>query len=555
MSKRLDPLSELRTALKGAQSCEAHPPIARSTSPEQAALFYGAFQFCAESQRIEHLRWLALNDLFFLGVYLLHRSHWIGENPRQKTLTLEHRGKIRDWYFARCGEVQAEPDGCCDIWAREHAKSEIITFGLTIQDILRDPNETFGIFSHNRPMAKQFLRLIKTEFEVNEELKTLFSDVLFRDPQRESPKWSVDDGIIVRRNSNTKESTIEAWGLVDGQPTSKRFSKLVYDDIVARDQISEQMIRRTTEELHNSYALTASDPPIRRIIGTPQEIGDTICDLMENGPFTVRVHPAIDAAGQPVFFSEAKLADFKNTMSPKVFALQFLLDPKQARDNHQVGFDDAWFQTYRTPRNIKSLNRYILIDPAGKSKDSNSYFAAWVIGLCSDKHYYILDGVLDRIGLVQRSDLLFRLVRQWEPLKVVYEKFAFQSDIEHLHDKMDQDNYRFTIVPVAGGQLSKDERIERLMPDFRSGLIVFPERLMYLTNEGKEIDLVKRFKDIEYSRFPFNPKFRDQLDALSRLKDEAEVNYVWPRSYGAGDSTEDHWTGGAYDGGGGWMSG
>ena len=51
------------------------------------------------------------------------------------------------------------------IWSgnsREHAKSEIITFALTIQDILRDPNETFGIFSHNRPMAKQFLRLIKT---------------------------------------------------------------------------------------------------------------------------------------------------------------------------------------------------------------------------------------------------------------------------------------------------------------------------------------------------------------------------------------------------------
>jgi hypothetical protein len=554
MAHRLDPLSELKSALKGAQSCEAHPPIARTTSPEQAALFYGAFQYCAESQRIEHLRWLGRNDLFFLGVYLLHRTHWIGQNPRQKTLTPAHRRKITQWYFDRCEEVQLDPDNNCDVWAREHAKSEIITFALTIEDILRDPNETFGIFSHNRPMAKQFLRLIKTEFEVNEELKILYPDILYPDPQRESPKWSVDDGIIVRRTSNTKESTIEAWGLVDGQPTSKRFSKLVYDDVVARDQISEQMIRRTTEELHNSYALTASDPPIRRIIGTPQEIGDTICDFMENGPFKVRVHPAIDDTGQPVFFSEAKLADFKNTMSPKVFALQFLLDPKKARDNHQVGFDDAWFQTYRTPRNIKSLNRYILIDPAGsKSKDSNSYFAAWVVGLCSDKHYYILDGVLDHLGLVQRSDLIFKLVRQWEPLKVVYEKFAFQSDIEHLHDKMDQDNFRFVIVPVAGGQLSKDQRIERLMPDFRTGLIVFPERLMYQTSEGKEIDLIKRFRDIEYSRFPFNPKFRDQLDALSRLKDEAEVNYVWPRAYGTAESTAEGWHDGSVESGG-WMS-
>ena len=94
MSRRLDPLSELKSALKGAQSCDAHPPIARSTSPEQAALFYGAFQFCAESRRIEHLRWLALNDLFFLGVYILHRTHWIGDHPRQKSLNAEHRAKI-----------------------------------------------------------------------------------------------------------------------------------------------------------------------------------------------------------------------------------------------------------------------------------------------------------------------------------------------------------------------------------------------------------------------------------------------------------------------------
>jgi len=63
----------------------------------------------------------------------------------------------RDWYFTRCREVQAAPDGYLDLWGREHGKSSLITFGLTIQDILNDPEITVGIFSYSRPIAKAFL--------------------------------------------------------------------------------------------------------------------------------------------------------------------------------------------------------------------------------------------------------------------------------------------------------------------------------------------------------------------------------------------------------------
>src|SRR5215472_9390747 len=356
-------LKQLKAALLKHKSCDTHPPLRRSLDPEEAALFHESFQHCSEGRRIEHLRWMCLHDLFFLGVYVLHRSHWIGANPKQAGLSQEHKIRIARWYHARCCEVEDNPNGRLDVWAREHGKSEILTYALIIQDILKDPNETIGIFSHNRPLAKQFLRLIKVEFEINDELKALFPEILYSDPKRESPKWAIDDGITVKRSSNIKESTVEAWGLIDGQPTSKRFSILHYDDIVARDQISEMMVDKTTQELENSFALTASDPPIMRLIGTPQEIGDTICEYLDNGKFKVRRHPAVDGKSQSVFFSEAKLADFKAKMSPKVFALQFLLDPKKAQEAHEIGFESAWFKTYRGDLNVKSLNRYILVDP------------------------------------------------------------------------------------------------------------------------------------------------------------------------------------------------
>jgi len=176
---------------------------------------------CSDSERIDLTRALCKSDLFFLLWYALGRTDM--ERP---------------WLLDRCKEVQAAPNDRLDLWSREHYKSTIITFGLTIQDILNDPETTIGIFSHTRPIAKGFLRQIKREFEANELLKSLFPDVLWTSPSKEAPKWSEDDGIVVKRKSNPKESTIEAWGLVDGQLTSKHYRTLLYDDVVTLESVT-----------------------------------------------------------------------------------------------------------------------------------------------------------------------------------------------------------------------------------------------------------------------------------------------------------------------------
>ena len=84
----------------------------------------------------------------------------------------------------------------------------------------------------------------------------------------EAPKWSEDDGIIVKRSSNPKESTVEAWGLVDGQPTSRHFDLIIYDDVVTRESVTTpDMIQKTTDAWELSLNLL-SENGRKRYIGT-----------------------------------------------------------------------------------------------------------------------------------------------------------------------------------------------------------------------------------------------------------------------------------------------
>jgi len=249
---------------------------------------------------------LGRTDLFFLLVFILKRDD-----------------ANRDFVFDRCREVEAEPNGYIDLWSREHYKSSVITCALTIQDILNDSEKTFCIFSHTRPIAKGFLRQIKREFEDNELLKSLYPDVLYQNPHKDSPKWSEDEGITVKRKGNPKECTVEAWGLVDGQPISKHFDVLIYDDVVTdRSVTTPEMMEKTTASWELSQSL-GKEGGIQRHIGTRYHFNDTYRVLMRRGACTPRIYPATKNGkpdGEPVMMSREELTDRRKRQGSYVFS-------------------------------------------------------------------------------------------------------------------------------------------------------------------------------------------------------------------------------------------
>ena len=487
--------------------------------------------------------------------------HWLGRNDRYFLLTcLLRRGDARDdWLYARCREVERDPNDYLDLWAREHYKSTIITFAGIIQEILRDPEITIGIFSNNRGIAKTFLRQIKEEFEGNEELKVVYPEICWAEPKKHSPKWSEDDGIVVRRRSNPKESTVEAWGLVDGMPTGRHFRLRVYDDVVTEKTVtSPDMIKKTTEMFELSDNLGARGGRVW-MIGTRYHYGDTYGVIINRGVTRERRYSATHDGtfdGVPVFLTQAEWDKKKRVMSKPIIASQQLLNPLAGTDKR---FDIAWLKYWLLrPRR---LNVYILCDPSKGRSNTSDFYAMAVIGIDINRNKYLLDGIRHRAPLSKRWILLRDMWKRWTRMpgitgvQVGYEQYGMQTDMEYFEQMMEIEKISFSIEELnwtREGQESKQYRIERLEPDFRGGRLMLPkvcdisaegtitpydprkkkrvqeaiesgdrhlvpEPLRRLDEDGKIYDVLEGFVE-EYMFFPVAPH-DDFLDAMSRIYD------------------------------------
>jgi hypothetical protein len=412
---------------------------------------------------------------------------------------------------------------------------------------LVDPEITVGIFSHTRPIAKGFLRQIKVEFESNETLKAVFPDVLWDDPKKQAPKWSEDDGIVVKRKGNPAASTIEAWGLVDGQPTGKHFKLRVYDDVVTKESVTTpEQISKTTEALELSNNLGSEGGRVR-FIGTRYNFADTYQSIMDRGAVRPRIYPATDDGtrdGAPVFFSEEYWADKKLNQSDATLACQMLQNPIAGQ---QAMFDIKDLQFYEVrPR---TLNVYILIDPARSQKRDSANTAMAVIGIDSGRRKWLLDGYNHRMKLNERYARMCELRKKWlniqgvQIVRIGYEVYGAQADMDYFAEQMSKDKNGFEIVELAwprDGDGSKLDRVQRLQPDIKQGRLLLPRTADGVTAEQQRISdagepyrvakaIRKRDQDgnvydlgaqlvQQIHFFPFGG-LKDLVDAVSRIYD------------------------------------
>lgn len=435
------------------------------------------------------------------------------------------------------------------LWAREHFKSTLITKIQTMQRVLANPEERIGLFSYSRPIARSFLRTIKHVFESSELLKACFPDVLFNNPQLEAPKWSEEDGIVVKRKGYFGEATIEAWGLLEGMPTSKHFSGRVYDDIetdvtTSSPEVMEKLIYAfelsqnlgTAEGWHNVIGTTYHHNGLLTLLQEKKAPDGVLIYKISKRPATHDGTPN----GNPVLLSERRIAELK--ANPKTFFPQQLLNPTP---QGTASLDPKLLVEVQASDIPKTLYKFMLIDPAGV--DRNREGDAWAIGVVGvdpfiddvgASNIYLLDLVLQPLDEVQAiTEVVSMYLRNGRVIKLGVEKVAMNSTEVHVANALrakgrlvSQETGNLVLLRPAGR--SKQERIERALPwPLAQGRIKISSAIP------------KAYKDrlkTEMERFPF--WHDDGIDMLSYIYDLIN-DYRFPKHVTDSESKKkiDYW--------------
>lgn len=461
-------------------------------------------------------RWLFQHDLFFLVFFGLR---WPGAN--------------HEFIVNCCREIEDGPQTrTLDLWFREGGKSTIITTARSIQEVLNNPNERVGIFSYTRSAAIALLRQIRWVLEESEILKTCFPDILYANPDKESPKWSDLEGLVVRRSGYHKELTFEAHGLIDGMPTGKHFSLLVYDDVVTADLVqTPEMMSKVKERFDLSLNIGTATGR-HRVIGTIYDYDDALMyiaskrnSLTGEPTYHVRKKAAtIDGTfgGASVFLPEERLDLLR--ANRKIFACQQLLDPSPTGEGLFRGDMLNIVDRQDIPTR---LYKFMVVDPAGTNamrvdNRKADKWAAWVVGVSpnlTDKgvsNLYILDGFLQSMSMGDALREITRLyLRSGRILKMGVEKVGGMTFEVHIANALREKGKLLStdignLVLLTPGGRKKERRIEEALAwPFANGCIHISTQVPANVREDLRMEMER-----------FGGGWKDDgLDALSYVYD------------------------------------
>lgn len=473
-------------------------------------------------------RELILNDLWFIVYFVM------GIESANHPFVVE-----------ACYEVEKGPkSGTLDIWARAHFKSTCITVAETVQYHLRNPEHCTCIFSYKKPAAEDFMDSVRSVFE-KPIIKACFPDIVYENPETQSPSWSLQNGITLKRKGTArKEATVEASGLVEGMCTGKHFERRIYDDIETDDiKDNPDQLDKCYSKFEMSFNLgTGRDTDIERVIGTFYSHAGPLIRIREKKTFDgktmyrTRIKPAtVDGTrdGAPVLLSQEMLDRLK---MGEHFDSQQLCDPtpKGVRK-----FNSDLLLEIEPQFIPKNVYKFMTVDPAGDDKGGNS--DAWAIhvigvepciGEIGASKIYIMDSLITPLREAEAPDVIARMyIRNGLIMQLGVEKVGQSTAEIHVANALSAKGRHISVengslVILRPAARNKTKRIESALAWPLYNGRVFISRAVPSAYRD-------RLKE-EMDKFPY--WHDDGLDSLSYLYDMIR-DYRFPV---AEDEDDDH---------------
>jgi phage terminase large subunit-like protein len=315
---------------------------------------------------------------------------------------------------------------------RGAGKSSMCTVTKTIHLLLKNANIRILIASKTTTNAQGFLKEIKAHFEKNDKLIEVFGP--YYDP-RLTKKWDEREIEVLPRTKYTKEANVTCVG-VDGTVVSKHYDVIISDDLIDESNSrTEHMRKKTQTFFYNTLepTLEAPDPEVphrgeHHKQGTRFHYDDLYGHLIKN---ELKDHHqiirALNENGQSPWPERHSPEWFLEKLKKSgliIFGAQYLCDT-EAMKGKIFQYDDC--QVIESGEIPEDLKIFMGIDLAIGEKEENDNFVIVIVGVDTNKNYYILDFYEGKIRFSKQTRKIKEYYKKWDPIRALIETNAYQE--------------------------------------------------------------------------------------------------------------------------------
>jgi hypothetical protein len=201
-------------------------------------------------------------------------------------------------------------------------------------------------------------------------------------------------------------------------------------------------------------------------------------------------------------------------------------------------FKFEWLTFYKKRVMPLKFPAYMLTDPSKGEDPKSDPTVIGVFVATPEKRLLLVDGVVGRLDLDDNAREHIRLIRKWRPVRWLYEEYGMVRDAWFLERELKKAGVNLKPIPVGRRgprhMLSKETRIEGLIPMFREGIICIPDTDMIQMpmidlGEDEPQNIVDYFVNREYLEYAGDNSIDhdDFLDMMTRLQ-EPELGIRYP---------------------------
>lgn len=393
---------------------------------------------------------------------------------------------------------------------RGAGKSTLCTITKAIHYLLKDPNLRILLPSKTSTASEAFLKEIKAHFEENDKLIELFGP--YYDPRKVS-KWDAGEIEVLPRTSTAKEGSITCIG-VGGMAIGKHYDIVLPDDLVDEDNSRTKHQRDKVRTWYYKVLDPTLEPPDSEVphrgechrSGTRYHYDDLYGHWIANElKDRHQIIPALDEHGRspwPEKYSPKWFGEKRKKSGIIIFNSQYQCDT-EAMKGEIFQYDDC--QIIPVEHIPPDLRVFMGVDLAISQDSLNDKFAIVVVGIDSDKKYYVLDFYENQLRFGQQTGKILEFYKRWDPVRCAIEINAYQDaqyqNLRDNQDLLDEYDLEGADLRLKGIHTDKDKitRAWKLSPLFED------KRMNFKPNQHLLIEHLVLFP---------NHKYKDLFDAL-----------------------------------------